>query len=349
MQRDVNDRKLLAAVAAAVLLVVGAVVLTAIQMREVDATPVVARAVDDTAQRRPTPTPPATAASLVSTSVAVAQEIEEIDVTPVSVVEVTIDPDADFAEAGQRAFALREFDLAVAYFQAESERRPERSWPHYMLGLSLWKAGKAEAAEVAMSRATESNPTGIKGWINLSRIRNDLGRYAEGLEAARSALALEADQPQALFLEGRSLANLGRIEEALTSLDASLQRDADNGFVQNLAGLIRLQRGDAAGAVDYLQRAAELSPDVGYVHNNLGMALERSGRIEEAMIAYRQGAIGDPRHAKLAANLSRLEAQFPRGVVAPSGAEATIAVTEQKSIAPPSIESVDLVAGGTNR
>jgi len=307
-ERDRSDKKLLAGVAAAVLLVAAAVVFTGVQLSKGDESPAVARVNAERPEKttRSIPMPQTLPASL-PIAVEPPLPLEEELTIPSDATEVKIDPDADFVAEGERAFSSREFALAAAYFEAETKRRPQSSFPHYMHGLSLWKNGEHAAAESAMARATEMNPVGIKGWINLSRIRNDLGSFEQALSAARSALELEADQPQALFLEGRSLANLGRVDEALLSLDASLETDADNGYVQNLAGLIRLQQGDAPAAVSYLQRAAALRPGVGYVHNNLGMALERSGRMEEAAMAYKRGVEGDPDHVKLMANLTRLE------------------------------------------
>jgi tetratricopeptide (TPR) repeat protein len=219
----------------------------------------------------------------------------------------TIDPNENFVARGLEAYASREFGKSAAYFQAEIDARPQRSWTHYMHGLSLWKAGRIDEAAAAMEAAAELDPESVKTFVNLARIRNEQGDYEGALEAARTALAIDAADPNALFLEGRSLFNLGRIDEAMESLTASAEIAPDNGHVQNLLGLALMRQGRADEAVIALERAAALVSQVAYIQNNLGMALELSGRASEAAIAYRRSVEIDPTHMKAVANLARIE------------------------------------------
>jgi tetratricopeptide (TPR) repeat protein len=219
----------------------------------------------------------------------------------------TIDPNENFVARGLEAYASREFERSAAYFQAEIDARPQRSWTHYMHGLSLWKAGCVDEAAAAMEAAAAIDPDSVKTFVNLARIRNDQGDYEGALEAARTALVIDAEDPTALFLEGRSLFNLGRLDEAMESLTASAELAPDNGYVQNLLGLALIRQGRADEAVVALERAAALVSEVAYVQNNLGMALELSGRASEAVLAYRRSVEIDPTHAKAATNLARLE------------------------------------------
>ena len=50
-----------------------------------------------------------------------------------------------------------------------------------------------------------------------------------------------------------------------------------------------LRRGDAAAAAEALHRCLELKPDYSAAHRELGRALEKLGRVEEAVAAYRRG------------------------------------------------------------
>ena len=225
---------------------------------------------------------------------------------------ITIDPNENFVARGLEAYASRGFGRSAAYFQAEIDARPQRSWTHYMLGLSLWKAGRIDEAAAAMETAAELDPDSVKTFVNLARIRNDQGDYEGALEAARTALAVDAEDPNALFLEGRSLFNLGRLDEAMESLTASAEIAPDNGYVQNLLGLALIRQGHAGEAVIALERASELAAEVAYIGNNLGMALELSGRASEAVAAYRRSVEIDPTHTKAVANLARIERRGSR-------------------------------------
>jgi len=218
-----------------------------------------------------------------------------------------IQPDEDFVARGLELYGKREFDHAAAYFGAESQARPDRAWTHYMLALSLWKSGSPGEAEVAMEQAATLDAGSLPTLVNLSRIRNELGEYDRALEASQLALAIDAQDPSALFLEGRSFYNLRRIDEALASLTASLSADPSNGYAQNLLGLALVDEGRSEEAVVALQQAVALEPQVAYMHNNLGMAFELSGRPTEAVAAYRESVAVDPTHDKAVANLSRIE------------------------------------------
>jgi tetratricopeptide (TPR) repeat protein len=241
---------------------------------------------------------------------------------------VAVDPDADWLVVAREAYAKREFAVAAAYFGAQAEQSSGRAWPHYMHGLSLWKAGRADDAADAMRRSIEIDGEWIKARINLARIENDRGDYVAALDAAEAAVAIDSEDPEALFLQGRSLRNLGRVDEAVAVLDASLALAPDNGYVRNLLGLIHVQLNQDSEAVDQLLRAAELEPEVAFIQNNLGMALEIHGRPAEALAAYRRAMELDPAHEKATTNLARLEPLVPP-VDAPD--EETTEVAEEGS------------------
>jgi Flp pilus assembly protein TadD len=230
--------------------------------------------------------------------------------TPEEAEAFQVEPGVDALARGIESYQNRNFDHAVAYLRAEVEANPDRPYSHYLLGLSLWKAGRLDEAPGAMNRSADLDGTAIKTFINLSRIQNDRGAYDPALEAARRALALDPDDPQALFLEGRSLHNLGEREAAAASLRRSLEIDPGNGYVWNLLGLTLLQQGDDAGALAALEAAAGIVGEVAYVQNNLGMALERSGRPREAVAAYRR-AVELGGHERASVNLARLEPTLP--------------------------------------
>ena len=242
---------------------------------------------------------------------------------------IEIDPDANFIARGLEAWQSRDYEVAAAYFAAEVDTRPARSWPQYMLGLSLWKSGRADEAAVAMEQAGKLNPDSIKAFVNLSRIHNDRGDYGAALEAASAARAIDDTDAKALFLEGRSLMNLGREDEALAALERSVSIDADNGHVHNLIGLMHLQRDRAAEALVALTRAGELEPGVAYIQNNLGMAFELSGQGVEAVAAYRRAVEAGAGHERARLNLARLEPTVPTSPAPATEDEAVAAVREE--------------------
>jgi tetratricopeptide (TPR) repeat protein len=241
-----------------------------------------------------------------------------IDAEPVE--SYPVDPDADPAAVGGAAYAARDFDKAAAYWAADVERRPERSYSHYMLGLSLWKSGRLDEAAAALQRAAELNDGSIRTFLNLSRVLNAAGSFEAALEAAEAARAIDPQHPQALYLQARSLNNLGRTDDAVAALEQALIFDAEYGHALNLLGLIRIHQGRPESAVESLLLAAKCEPDVAFVHANLGRALELSGRPAEAGQAYRAALELDPEQKTAGAGWARVE-PFARPGEMPTEAE----------------------------
>lgn len=244
---------------------------------------------------------------------------------------VPVDPDADFAAVGHAAYAARDYRKAAAYWGAEAAARPERAYGHYMLGLSLWKAGRLDESEAALRRSAELNPASLRTFVNLSRVLNERGDFEGALQAAERARGLDAENPQALYLQARSLRNLGRIEDAVVALEQALAFDAEYGHARNLLGLIRIGQGRFDEAAENLRLAALHEPELPYVHANLGRALELGGRYEESARAFRAALELDPGLHAAQACLSRVEraaAAAGSEQIAASGGEAVVAAGE---------------------
>lgn len=227
---------------------------------------------------------------------------------------VEIDPAVDPVQQGLVHWNAREYRDAAAYFSAATEERPGRAWTHYILALSLWKSGDADGAVAEMETAMELDADWIKPAVNLSRIQNDRAQYDAALEAAQVALAIVDTDPEALFLEGRSLRNLGRRGEAIDSLRKSVAGAPDDGYAHNLLGLTLLELDRETEAVPALEAAVRTLPDIAYVHNNLGMAYERCGRRSDAVRHYRAAVDLAGAEGPAATNLARLD---PTGATAP--------------------------------
>jgi tetratricopeptide (TPR) repeat protein len=361
VEREKSDRKMLLAVAGLVVAGATAIALIAGLTAQDDSRRVAQdKPVFDSGSARavPRPVPTARESAVTFASLPVVEPESATETEPVAET-FAIDPDEDFVARGLELYGKREFDHAAAYFGAESEARPDRAWTYYMLGLSLWKSGSPDEAEVAMEQAATLDTDSVPTFVNLSRIRNDLGEFERALEASQLALAIDTQDPSALFLEGRSFYNLGRIDEALASLTASLSADPSNGYAQNLLGLALVDEGRVDEAVTVLQQAIALEPQVAYMHNNLGMAFELGGRPTEAVAAYRESVAVDPTHAKAVVNLSRVEplasgveaTQVAETVEAPEAPEPVVELAEVETVVEPTepngeTDEITVVADG---
>ncbi|HXV77229.1 MAG TPA: tetratricopeptide repeat protein [Candidatus Polarisedimenticolaceae bacterium] len=222
-----------------------------------------------------------------------------------------VDPDADPWQEGVRAYHAGRYDEACAWLAAEVEARPERAEAHYLLGLAAWKSSEPERAVEALERSAVLNPSSIRTYVNLARVRNEGGDYERALRDAERAVEIDPLHAGALYQKARTLANLGRNDEAVELLDEVIARDPGMGHAYNLLGLIGLREGRDRAALDALTLAAERLPDVAFVHNNLGLALERSERAVEAAQAFRRAIELDAGHAAAAVSLARVQSNPP--------------------------------------
>jgi Flp pilus assembly protein TadD len=205
-------------------------------------------------------------------------------------------------------------------YQAASEKlktavagKPQDAYRRYLLGLALWKSGERASAEASLVESAKLDATRIKTWINLARVRHELGDRTGALEAADEALELDPASADALHQRGRALMELGRGDEALVALTTARELDADNGYIANTLGLLLIQLGKPAEAIEPLEAAKISLPHIAYVRNNLGVAYERTGRIDEAKTEYLAAVDAGDAGGKAMKSLVRLGATDTTG------------------------------------
>jgi Flp pilus assembly protein TadD len=210
-------------------------------------------------------------------------------------------------EDAEAAFFEKNYEEAVALFTSYTERKNENPWGYYMLGLSAWKAGDNDAAEVAFEQALDLDQKHVKSWINLSRVLLDSSRPSEALGRLDEALALDPQSNAAYRLRGRAFHQLGRVDEAVDAYRKAIQIDDTDAWSMNNLGLVYVEEGRIDEALPALARAVELREDVAVMFNNLGMALELTGRFRDAEETYAKAMAVDGGHDKGYANFIRVE------------------------------------------
>ncbi len=155
------------------------------------------------------------------------------------------------------------FEQSLAFLSAAAAVEPSN--PTILAELAsvaqLW--GDAQAALAFYQRAAALTPDRPVFWLLLARfsIENNIQIEAVGLEAARAALALSSNSPDALDLIGYAYYQLGDYDQAGTYLTLALQAAPDFAPAHLHSGLLALELGDSAAARAALQNAAQLAPD----------------------------------------------------------------------------------------
>lgn len=223
--------------------------------------------------------------------------------------EVVVGP-VDWATA-EAAWTAREYGRAAALFTTWTNERPRNPWGHYMVGLSLWKAGEVDGAEAALERAVELDGEHVRAHLNLARVRLDAGRSAEALDPALRAAELEPASPEAWRVLGRVHHARGANDDAVGAYQTALFLDRNDAWSLNNLGLLHIEGGRFEEALGPLARAVEADSTLGVARNNLGIALERTGRYGQATEAYRMAVeLGESERA--AVSLARVEGRSDR-------------------------------------
>lgn len=213
---------------------------------------------------------------------------------------------------GETAFFARDYDLAADVFAEYVARRPGNAWGRYMQGLSLWKAGDAEAAAGALVAALEIQPDHLKSLINLARVNLELGRPEAALAGVEQALLVDPQSADGYRVLGRTYHALDRRQEAADAYRQALALHGDDAWSLNNLGLVLLELERPVEALPALARAVSLDAERSIFRNNLGMALERAGHTAQAAASYAE-AVEIDGYEKAAVSLARVDALLEAG------------------------------------
>jgi len=159
-------------------------------------------------------------------------------------------------------------------------------------GMALLQAGDLAGAERELLAARDSARTISEASAALAELRVTEGRYAEGLELADRALALDPKYRRARYLRGLALRGVGRATEAsaelaagaeaenrrlLDRVDGEIPRYWVSRSTQVSQGADLVDAGKYDEAITILLRALAERPDDEAVINNLSVAYQRKG------------------------------------------------------------------------
>ncbi|WP_287222594.1 tetratricopeptide repeat protein [Mesorhizobium sp.] len=131
-----------------------------------------------------------------------------------------------FARALQCHRSKQFLDAQRIYLQVLAAN-PRHYDANYLLGVLCLQAGRYQAADTYLARATEINPKAAAAYNNRGHALRGLKRYDEALECYEKAIGVKPDFVQAMNNRGVTLRALGRIDEALASFDEALTLKPD--------------------------------------------------------------------------------------------------------------------------
>ncbi len=123
------------------------------------------------------------------------------------------------------------------------------------------------------------------------------GRIREAIDQFRSALELDPDFPEAAYHLALAFDAAGRTDEAIAQAEDALRRRP--GLLPAeylLAGCCR-KRGDSEGELRLLARITKSAPGFAEARYNYGLALQRGGKLAEAVEELRAAAKLEPKYS----------------------------------------------------
>lgn len=118
-------------------------------------------------------------------------------------------------------------------------------------------------------------------WHLLAAISQQLGQFAQALECAQRALALQPENAMFHVQAGQALMSLGRGEEALQHLEKSYQKDPNSPIACLLIADLHARAGAFEKAQLFFSRAAKIK-DMPELYEHRGLAWQMQGELDKA-------------------------------------------------------------------
>jgi protein O-GlcNAc transferase len=139
----------------------------------------------------------------------------------------------------------------------------------------------------------------------------------------------------------------GALAAAIERADAALALAADNYEALQVKTLATLHGGRADDALPLAERLASLFPGDAYAHNTRGAVLQALGRLEEAADAFRRAAAIAPQYAEASLNLARADAQIAMVRLQGSDFDGALAPAREAAALAPKVAFVQWLAALT--
>ena len=191
----------------------------------------------------------------------------------------------------------------------QRERKRSRSQIEERRGNRLLRSKDFDGALAAFDAAIQGDPDAARPHRARTQALNALGRHEEQLESARRAVALDPTDPMNHNALGVAHARLGDNVAAITSYERAEQLDPRNALYPRNLAIALSELGRNQKVLDALDRAAKIQPlNASQVHWR-STVLGRLGRDDERLVAVRRSVDLNPddysAHAELAVALRR--------------------------------------------
>lgn len=192
-------------------------------------------------------------------------------------------------------------------------RSPDAAYPYYLRAKIDTERGRVKKAAADLELAVWLEPNFSEAWSDLGEARKILLDNAGALAAFRKAVEFAPADPVAQTRLGSELLDDRKAQQALPHLEEAVSIDPENqSALYNLERALReTGHPEQAGTVrnqlaELLQRKDQAAQNAfkAIQLNDQGAALEKAGKLREALEKYREAMALDPQHVGIRVNVA---------------------------------------------
>jgi len=183
---------------------------------------------------------------------------------------------------------------------------PEINDAYFSLGNIYFKEGKFKDAIASFEQALERKPDDAFTVINIANSYQRMGKPEEAERFVIDYLKKGFSDPQLYYLLGTLTFIQKKYDEAIKYYNECISLNADSAASHNALAAIYLVKEDLAQAENHINQALALNSQLTNLQYNRAQLLEKQGKTQEAVEAYRMELEHSPKHFKASYNLSRL-------------------------------------------
>ncbi|HBY58245.1 MAG TPA: hypothetical protein DEH78_00380 [Solibacterales bacterium] len=175
-------------------------------------------------------------------------------------------------------FRTGDFNGSIGEFQRLLQKRPEAADLHLRLGIAQGRAQKYDAAQIALKKATDLQPTSPGAWLELGLLQETVGKRPDAVYSYQRVLSIDPDNPVALNNLAFALADEGRdLDLALKYAERARARLPHNADVADTLSWVYIKKNLADNALMVLRDLVAKNPDNALYRYHLAMAMVQKG------------------------------------------------------------------------
>jgi protein O-GlcNAc transferase len=244
---------------------------------------------------------PANPDALINLGLALCQAQRVKEAVPVLQRAVTLTPDNSTAHQDLAAafIQLNQFDDAVSQLRAALKLSPNSPQLHYNLGLAFKMQDDAADAIPELEAAEKLDPSAPEPPYALGLLYLQAGRYADAARELNASLKMRPENGEAWATLGSVYNHLDNLPEAASALQEAIRRLPRQPDPHLTLAAVLVKQNQPAEATAQRKVAADLmrtnmNRQRAQVASHAGDSLLKSGKVEDAIVEFRNALSYDP-------------------------------------------------------